>query len=160
MTGIYSFHKATIADCDRLAAWHAQPHVSAWWGAADPCDEVRLNDPRVARWIVSTNGHPFAYMQDYAVHGWEDHHFAALPQGTRGIDQFIGEPDMTGQGHGTGFIAARLRVLFDQGTPVVATDPHPENARAIAVYTKLGFRVFGPPQTTDWGLILPMRLNR
>lgn len=160
MTGTYSFHKASLADRDRLAAWHAQPHVRAWWGAAVPYDEDTLNDPRVARWIVSTNGRAFAYMQDYAVHGWENHHFAALPQGTRGIDQFIGEPDMTGQGHGTGFIATRLRILFEQGAPVVVTDPHPDNARAIAVYTKLGFKVFGPPQTTDWGLILPMRLDR
>ena len=94
------------------------------------------------------------------MHGWDDHHFAALPKGARGIDQYIGDPDMIGAGHGTGFIGARMQILFDAGAPVIATDPHPENARAIAVYRKLGFAPVGPPQETQWGLILPMVARR
>lgn len=39
---------------------------------------------------------------------------------------------------------------------MIATDPHPNNARSIAVYKKLGFKPFGLPQKTQWGLILPM----
>ena len=147
-------------DVDLLVEWQSRPHIRAWWDTADPYDAAKLSDPRVARWIVSTANRPFAFMQDYSVHGWVDHHFAELPQGARGIDQYIGEPDMIGLGHGTAFIAARMRVLFDAGAPVIATDPHPDNARAIAVYRKLGFAAYGPPRDTEWGLILPMKISR
>jgi aminoglycoside 6'-N-acetyltransferase len=156
----YSFRKATADDLPLLTAWQSNPHVRAWWDSDEPYDAADLADPRVARWIVSTAERPFAFMQDYTVHGWEDHHFAKLPSGSRGIDQYIGDPEMIGIGHGSAFIGARMRALFDVGVPVIATDPHPANERAIAVYKKLGFGPFGPPQETRWGLILPMLARR
>lgn len=143
-----------------LAAWQSNPHVREWWGSDEPYDEKELADPRVSRWIVSTNERPFAYMQDYTVHGWDNHHFAGLPMGSRGIDQYIGDAEMTGVGHGSAFIGARMQVLFDEGAPVIATDPHPDNARAIAVYRKVGFEPAGAPRMTEWGLILPMVARR
>lgn len=159
-TGQYDFRAATLDDLHLLKAWQSRPHVREWWDSEDPYNAEDIDDPRVARWIVSTNDQPFAYMQDYTVHGWENHHFARLPKGARGIDQYIGDPEMIGVGHGTAFIAARMRVLFDEGAPVIATDPHPDNQRAIAVYRKLGFEVSGPPRETEWGLILPMQVSR
>lgn len=152
----YSFRRVTLDDVDMLMGWRSTPHVREWWDLAEPYDEAELADPRVARWIVSNAGRPFAFMQDYTVHGWEDHHFAYLPEGARGIDQYIGDPEMVGLGHGSAFIGVRMRALFDEGAPVIATDPHPDNARAIAVYKKLGFEPSGPPQKTQWGLVLPM----
>lgn len=159
-TNRYSFRRATPDDLDLLMEWQSKPHVREWWGSHEPYDEEELVDPRVARWIVSSIGRPFAFMQDYTVHGWEDHHFAKLPKGSRGIDQYIGDPEMLGVGHGSAFIAARMQALFDEEAPVIATDPHPDNQRAIAVYKKLGFEPFGPPQETQWGLILPMMARR
>lgn len=152
----YDFRKVTMDDVDLITHWQAQPHVRRWWDASEPYCQDDINDPRVSRWIVSFEARPFAFMQDYTVHGWNEHHFANLVKGTRGIDQFIGDPDMIGIGHGSGFIAARMRDLFDAGAPMIATDPHPDNAHAIAVYAKLGFQPLGPPQDTRWGLILPM----
>ena len=110
--------------------------------------------------MVSLAGRPFAYMQDYTVHGWKDHPFFQLPNGSRAIDQFIGEPDMIGKGHGSAFIAERLKTLFEEGAPIVATDPHPENARAVAAYKKAGFVEFGAPLETRWGPLLPMKVCR
>ncbi|MBY4610034.1 acetyltransferase [Rhizobium sp. 9T] len=156
----YSFRRATLDDLPLLAAWQSTPHVRAWWDSDEPYDAEDLADPRVARWIVSTAERPFAFMQDYTVHGWEDHHFAKLPTESRGIDQYIGDPEMIGVGHGSAFIGARMRALFDAGVPVIATDPHPANERAIAVYRKLGFEPSGSPQETRWGLILPMLARR
>ncbi|AIC25991.1 GCN5-related N-acetyltransferase protein [Rhizobium etli bv. phaseoli str. IE4803] len=156
----YSFRRATLDDLPLLAAWQSNPHVRVWWDSDEPYDAEDLADPRVARWIVSTAGRPFAFMQDYTVHGWEDHHFAKLPTGSRGIDQYIGDPEMIGVGHGSAFIGARMGALFDAGVPVIATDPHPANEWAIAVYRKLGFKPSGSPQETRWGLILPMLARR
>ena len=67
---------------------------------------------------------------------------------------------MIEKGHGSAFIAERLTSLFEEGVPVVATDPHPDNARAIAAYTRAGFTQFGAPQVTRWGPILPMKVCR
>ncbi|WP_196257945.1 GNAT family N-acetyltransferase [Pelagibacterium limicola] len=152
----YSFRKVTLDDLPLLAAWQSNAHVCEWWGPSEPFDTAALADPRVARWIVSRDGRPFAFMQDYTVDGWGDHHFARLPEGSRGIDQYIGDPGMIGAGHGSAFIGARMRALFNEGAPVIGTDPHPANERAIAVYRKLGFEPSGPPRDTRWGLILPM----
>ena len=152
----YEFRKVTMNDLPTLLAWQAQPHVREWWDSDEPYDQEELSDPRVSRFIVSFDGRPFAFMQDYSVHGWAEHHFAHLPKGARGIDQYIGDPKMIGFGHGTAFIGARMNVLFGGGAPVVATDPHPDNDRAIAVYKKLGFETLGHPQQTQWGRILPM----
>jgi aminoglycoside 6'-N-acetyltransferase len=152
----YSFRKATLDDLVLLRRWQSHPHVSEWWGSDDAYDKDELADTKVSRWIVASNNRPFAFMQDYSVHGWPTHHFADLPFGARGIDQYIGEPEMIGLGHGAAFIGARMRVLFDQGAPVIATDPHPDNSQAIAVYRKLGFVPSGPAQKSQWGLILPM----
>jgi aminoglycoside 6'-N-acetyltransferase len=156
----YGFRRATMDDLHLLMEWQAHPHVREWWERDEPYDHEDLSDTRVSRWIVSIHERPFAFMQDYTVHGWENHHFAKLPRGSRGIDQYIGDPEMVGLGHGSAFIGARMQALFDEGAPVIATDPHPDNERAIAVYKKVGFEVSGPPQKTEWGLILPMLAKR
>lgn len=157
---VYHFRRATMDDLALLKAWQSQPHVLAWWDADAPYDEQDLADTRVAHWIVSHADRPIAFMQDYTVHGWDGHHFADLPKGSRGIDQYIGDPEMVGIGHGTAFIGTRMQALFDAGVPVIATDPHPENKRAIAAYEKLGFKRSGSPQETEWGLVLPMLARR
>jgi aminoglycoside 6'-N-acetyltransferase len=155
----YGFRPATLADLELLRRWQREPHVHAWWDDEDPYDEADVADPRVCRWIVSFGHQPIAYMQDYAVHGWGSHPFDNLPAGSRGIDQFIGPPDMIGKGHDRAFIRQRVQALFDQGVPVVATDPHPDNQRAIAAYERVGFRIAGPTRDTDWGRILPMEIR-
>lgn len=143
-----------------LMGWMRQPHVQRWWDRTEPYTREELADPRVNRFILEHVGRPFAFMQDYAVHGWDAHHFADLPQGSRGIDQLIGDPKMLGHGHGAAFIAQHMGHLFAQGAPVIAADPHPDNERAIAVYRKLGFAPDGPPRSTQWGQILPMIAKR
>ena len=152
----YSFRKVTRNDLAMLAEWQARPHVREWWESDEPYTEADLASPRTRRWIVEWQGQPFAFMQDYDPHGWATHHFGHLPEGSRGIDQFIGVEAMLGRGHGSGFIAQRMRALFAAGAPVIGTDPHPENARAIAVYRKVGFLPAGPVRDTEWGLVLPM----
>lgn len=154
----YRFRPVRARDHAMLVRWRSFEHVHCWWGDPDPAEDSA--DARVARWIVSLRDRPFAYLQDYDVHGWPDHPFRHLPPGARGIDLFIGPPEMLGRGHGTGFIRQRLAGLFREGAPAVCVDPHPDNARAIAVYERAGFRVVGPPRDTRWGRMLPMEAWR
>jgi len=76
---------------------------------------------------------------------------------TRGIDQFIGEGDMVGRGHGSAFIRAFTDTLLAAGTPRVITDPDPANARAIRAYEKAGFRKQHEVDTPDGRSLLMVR---
>ena len=67
--GVYSFRKAASADLALLKSWRSKPHVREWWGEYEPDGDVDLGDHRVLRCVVSTDGKPFAFMQDYNVHG-------------------------------------------------------------------------------------------
>ena len=156
---VYTFRKVTPEDLGLISTWRAAPHVARWWGNGSSYSEKDLSDSRVDRRIVCHAGRPFAFMQDYSVHGLSGHHFEWLPPGSRGIDQFVGEDEMLGSGHGTAFIGLRISALFGDGVPIIATDPHPDNAIAIAVYRKLGFEIAGKVQSSDWGDILPMTLR-
>ena len=153
----YRFRRFTRADLDLVARWRAMPHVIQWWGDPELEDEAgKADDPRIAMWIVEHDGRPFAFAQDYDVHGWEPHPFSHLPPGSRGIDHYIGEPDMLDRGHGTAFIRAHLRRLFDAGAPAVGTDPHPDNHRARRACEKAGFVATGGPVETRWGRAILM----
>jgi aminoglycoside 6'-N-acetyltransferase len=87
---------------------------------------------------VASDGRPFAYLQCYNLSDWNTG-FGPQPLGTRGLDQFIGEADMLGRGHGSAFIRAFTEQLLAKGTPRVVIDPDPSNARAIRAYEKAGF---------------------
>jgi aminoglycoside 6'-N-acetyltransferase len=102
-------------------------------------------------WIVEQRGRPFAYAQDYSPHDWTPHPFSHLPLGSRGIDQYIGEPDLIGHGHGSAFVREHCDQLFAAGAPVIGTDPHPDNGRAIGAYEKAGFKIMTAPVETRWG---------
>jgi aminoglycoside 6'-N-acetyltransferase len=138
----YTFRPASAKDLPRLRAWLQTPEVEHWWGdAAEQLVLLKedLDEPRMCMRIVSFEGRPFAYVQDYAVHDWPQLHFAHLPAGSRAIDAFVGEPDMIGRGHGSVFLRLVAEWLKAEGAPVVAIDPDVDNARARRAYEKAGF---------------------
>ena len=162
MTGFsYHFRPAVRADMELLRHWRAQEHVRKWWGWPDIEDfEQTLADPHVTQWIVELEQdgrrRPLAYAQDYSPADWDDHPFAHLPPGSRGIDQYIGDPELVGRGHGSAFVREHCARLFAEGAPAVGTDPNPDNARAIRAYEKAGFRIASEPIDTRWGRAILM----
>jgi aminoglycoside 6'-N-acetyltransferase len=156
----YQFHPMAAADLPMVRRWLAAPHVVQWWG--DPADQFELvrgdlAHPGMDQLIVATDGRPFGYLQCYDLMTWPDEAFGAQPQGTRAIDQFIGEPDMVDRGHGSAFIRTFVDGLLAAGTPRVLTDPDPANARAIRAYEKAGFRGDRVVSTRDGSALLMVR---
>ncbi|MEX3008609.1 GNAT family N-acetyltransferase [Hoeflea sp. TYP-13] len=138
----YTFSPVTEADFPTLTCWLQTPEVRRWWG--DPDHELSLikedlNDPRMANLIVVFDDRPFAYAQHYEIHSWPHEHLSHLPRGTRAIDTFIGEPDMIGVGHGSGYLHALANQLLKDGACGVVIDPDPQNVRARRAYEKAGF---------------------
>jgi aminoglycoside 6'-N-acetyltransferase len=125
-----------------LRNWLMTPEVVRWWG--NPAEqyailEEDLGNPLMVMRIVAFDAQPFAYLQDYAVDVWPQPHFADLPEGARGIDAFIGMPEMIGQGHGAAFLRQRAAQLIAAGASCVVIDPDAANLRARRAYAKAGF---------------------
>jgi aminoglycoside 6'-N-acetyltransferase len=139
----YVFQQMSAADLPMIRCWLAAPQVARWWG--DPDEQFALvsedlDHPSMDQFIVATDNRPFAYLQCYDPAAWPDPVFDAYREGTRGIDQFIGEPDMMDRGHGSALIRNFADELLKTGTPAVVTDPDPANLRAIRAYEKAGFQ--------------------
>ena len=137
----YTFRPMIAADLPLIRRWLALPHVREWWG--DPEEQYSLvsgdlDEPAMDQFIVSAAGSPFGYLQCYDLTAWNSG-FGPQPQGTRGIDLFIGEPDMIERGHGSSFIRRFVDGLLTSSAPRVVTDPDPANHRAIKAYEKAGF---------------------
>jgi aminoglycoside 6'-N-acetyltransferase len=157
MEKAYVIRPVVVEDLPLLGQWRGRPHVRRWWG--DPPlepEHEKLSDPRIAMWIGEWRGRPFAFIQDYDVHGWQDHHFGHLPEPSRGMDLYIGELDLIGFGHGVALIRQHVDQLFREGVLAIGIDPHPDSAAARRAYERAGFRVASGPIETRWNRALLM----
>jgi aminoglycoside 6'-N-acetyltransferase len=157
--GNYVFRPMTAADLPTIQRWLATPEVVRWWG--DPEEQYALvsgdlDHPDMDQFIVAIGEHPFGYIQSYPLSTWNQS-FGAQPPATRGIDQFIGEPDMIGRSHGSGFIRQFVEALLASGIPRVVTDPDPDNRRAVRAYARAGFQSDRVVDTPDGPALLMVR---
>ena len=158
----YVFRSVTVADLPLLAKWLGKPHVRRWWSEPEEAlasIEEHLRDLAVEPYIVTLDGSDFAFIQVADLDGEDDAALDGQPDGTCGIDQFIGVEALLGKGHGPAFMAQFCQSLFDRGKNRVLVDPHPDNAFAIRAYTKAGFQRLGET-TTNYGRALLMALDR
>ena len=157
--GEYVFRPMTAADLPLLRRWLETPEVVRWWG--DPDEQYTLvsgdlDHPDMDQFIVTLGEHPFGYIQCYPLSTWNPS-FGTQPPATRGIDQFIGVPDMIGRGHGSGFIREFVEALLASGIPRAVTDPDPDNHRAVRAYAKAGFQSDRVVDTPDGPALLMVR---
>ena len=115
-----------------------------------------LDEPAMDQFIVLAGDTPFGYIQCYQLTAWNTG-FGPQPEGTRGIDQFIGESGMIGRGHGSAFIRQFVDEQFRSGRPRMVTDPDPLNARALRAYEKAGFVRDRMVETPDGTALLMVR---
>ena len=155
----YAFRPMAPGDLAMVRRWLETPEVVRWWGQPDQQYELvsgDLDHPDMDQFIVSLDGRPFGYIQCYALSAWNVGLGPHPPQ-TRGIDQFIGVPDMIGRGHGSSFIRQFAEGLLKSGTPRVVTDPDPGNGRAVRAYEKAGFARDRMVDTPDGPALLMVR---
>lgn len=154
----YVFRHVEASDLPLLKGWLSEPHVRQWWGEPDRAlREIadHVDDSSIDVFVVHYGDRPVGYIQSWSPHAEENHPCQDQPVGTRGIDQFIGEPGLVNRGHGSAFIRTFVADLFEAGAPRVITDPNPRNARAIKAYENAGFH-FLDRRTTISGEALLM----
>ena len=159
MTRDYAFRAMSAVDLPLVRRWLETSEVARWWGQPDGQYALvsgDLDHPDMDQFIVSIDSRPFAYIQCYELSAWNQG-FGPQPSGTRGIDQFIGEPDMIGRGHGSHFIRQFVDQLLRSGLPRVVTDPDPVNGRAVRAYEKAGFVRDRMIETPDGPALLMVR---
>jgi aminoglycoside 6'-N-acetyltransferase len=155
----YAFRPMSAADLPLVRRWLAEPHVRQWWG--DPAEQYLLvsgdlDEPAMDQYIVAAHGEAFCYLQCYDLTAWNTG-FGPQPPGTRGIDLFIGEPAMTGRGHGSALIHRFAGDRLGQGAPRIVTDPDPANGRAVRAYENAGFERDRLVETPDGPALLMVR---
>jgi aminoglycoside 6'-N-acetyltransferase len=160
MASRYQFRPMSAADLPMVRRWLEAPHVAQWWH--DPDEQFALvsedlDHPAMDQFVVAAENRPFAYLQCYDPNAWPEGGLGMHPDGTRGIDQFIGEPDMVDRGHGSALIRSFVDNLLNTGTPRVITDPDPENIRAVRAYEKAGFQKARLVDTPDGRALLMVR---
>ena len=155
----YVFRPMSADDLSLVQPWLETPEVVRWWGRADEQYALvsgDLDHPDMDQFIVVLGERPFGYIQCYPLSTWNQG-FGSQPPATRGVDQFIGVPDMIGRGHGSGFIRQFVDGLLGQGIPRVVTDPDPDNIRAVRAYAKAGFHSERLVDTPDGPALLMVR---
>jgi len=153
----YAFRLMLAADLPMVRNWLAALHVAEWW--SNPEEQFALvrddlEHPAMQQFIVAIDDRPFCYLQCYDPNAWPDNGFGIQPDGTRGMDQFIGESDLIGCGHGSTLTRNFIERLVQSGTPRVVTDPNPANARAVRAYEKAGFEKVRLVDTPDGRALL------
>src|SRR6266702_5936949 len=155
----YAFRPMTTTDLPLVRRWLGEAHVREWWG--DPDEQLALvsgdlDEPAMDQFIVLAGMRPFGYLQCYSLTAWNTG-FGQQPEGTRGIDQFIGASDMIGRGHGSAFIRQFADARLHQGLPRIVTDPDARNLRAVRAYEKAGFVRDRMVETPDGAALLMVR---
>ncbi len=151
----------TADDLPMLHEWLNRAHVVEWWGSEAErlsFDEVRAkylprvtDGARVTPYIAMLDDRAIGYAQSYAAKDagggwWED----VTDPGVRGIDQFLANENLLGQGWGTKLVTSLVDLLFrDPLVTMIQTDPDPNNARAIRCYEKAGFQAERTVVTPD-----------
>jgi RimJ/RimL family protein N-acetyltransferase len=158
-----AFRLLEPADFPLLFEWLQRPHVKQWWDDGEnTLEKVELHygplsdEEDVERFILMWSPEdrqdlrPIGYFQWYL-----------LPDGTGGIDQYIGEPDLVNRGIGTEAIRRFLAMLVERHDPPrIIIDPDPQNARAIRCYEKVGFRHYETVTREDGTQAYMMEIRR
>jgi RimJ/RimL family protein N-acetyltransferase len=146
-------------DYERIVAWRNSPHVREWWdpddapltraALAEELDAQIRGDDTTTSCIIEIAGEPVGFVQFYP---WdaEDEYVSEIgvtvPQGSWGLDIFIGKPGLEGTGAGSRAVGLLSDHLFaERGATAVALITEVSNARAQASYRHAGMRVSGDP---------------
>ncbi len=136
----------THADIEILIAWRADRRVNEWYGGLEEATPEAIqadwdDEAWCERGIIEVDGRPVGFVQWYEADA-EALALYRLPIGPTycGIDIFLGEPSLFGQGIGTSVVRMLSnQLLDDHSADVVVIDPHQRNKRAIRSYEKAGF---------------------
>ena len=152
------FRPMTSDDFPLMLEWLSREHVRQWWDdGEDTPEKVARNygeeEEGLGRYILvlaeAGGEKPLGYFQHYLA-----------PDGSIGIDQFIGEEDYINRGIGTQAVRMFVELIRrEHAGASIILDPAPDNKRAIRCYEKAGFSYYETKEGAEGGLAYMMRLD-
>jgi aminoglycoside 6'-N-acetyltransferase len=139
------FRPMEASDLTVMRDWFARPHVREWW-EADAYDEMLVSlegrDPS-DRYFVVLGERAIGYIQSYLLSDYPDYaKVVEVGADVAGVDLFIAEGDLIGQGIGTELIRRFVTEIVFARPEVVAcvADPDVRNIASLRAFEKAGFR--------------------
>ncbi len=136
-----TFRPLKDSDAGLLLIWMSSPHVQPFWteDGSMPEDEVEnaldlIGSDEGAAFVIELNKRPVGYIQYYRC-GPDQ------PEGTLGVDLFIGDVSLTGEGLGPQILRQFGDDLLAKGAARLIIDPASSNDRAISACRKAGFEI-------------------
>lgn len=147
-----TFRRLDPTDLVLLHEWFQRPHVTQWW-----LDELETYDKVVDAYLPAIDGRapnelyfalldgrPIGFIQTYLLSDcpeWAE--LVVGGEGVAGVDLFIADADLTGQGIGTELLRrfAREIVFARPATTACVADPDARNAASLRAFEQAGFRV-------------------
>jgi RimJ/RimL family protein N-acetyltransferase len=149
----FEFRPMRHEDLRLLHEWLQRPHVARWWDGHETYEQVSAHygpsidgDEPTDHYIALLDGAPIGMVETYLI---SDHpEYAALVgvgEGVAGVDLFIAEETLTGQGLGTELLTRFVdEIVFARPETIACiAGPEAENAASIRVFEKAGFRAVG-----------------
>ncbi len=139
-----SLQPLIFPDLELLVSWFAQPHVKQWWRDNLSADQIRvkygtrIGSSEIVPMIIYAAEKPIGLIQYYwaTKEEWPDQ-----PEGTVGLDLFIGDPECVGKGYGPDALKLLIAQLLTlPRTKKIIIDVDPQNVRAQRAYEKAGFK--------------------
>lgn len=136
-----------------LFNWFQQDYIAQLW--VEPKEwqdfekswQEKIKQPGVFKFLAYIDQEPVAYIQYFRVSDWDRQHFPGvdLPEGSIGLDLFIGNPAYLGKGYGAKLLEDFISFVktIEPTCTTIIIDPAPDNIRAIKCYEKVGFKKVG-----------------
>ncbi len=141
--GEYGFKKAGQSDFSKIRHWLDAKHLSDWWTPSEEeLGAIQASEPGHAAYIVDHQGWAFAYLHltDPAYDPVLSEQLS-FPAGTVKLDQFVGDAQMIGFGHGVKFIKAFVAAARGiPGVKKLLVTPAKGNVFAARSFSQSGFR--------------------
>lgn len=147
-----TFKKFTLEDVPLYYEWAEKPHVKNVWfldgyqAKEYILDKIAGNGMEYP-FVILVDDKPVGHIQYWDIHARDqiekdkNDYFTGEPEGSYGIDIFIGEEDYLGKGYGTEALLLFTQLLFKHyGATKIVIDPDASNQYAIRSYEKAGFQ--------------------
>jgi aminoglycoside 6'-N-acetyltransferase len=143
------FRRAHRGDFVDLQRWLSTHHVSEWWGEPPDLAGVETeygpcldgSDPTLL-FVVTSGGRGVGMVQTYLLGDNPEYEAAVGVSDAAGIDLFIGEPDVLGQGLGAGTVRTFISEIGWNTYPRILrymAGPSTRNVRSRRTFESAGF---------------------
>jgi aminoglycoside 6'-N-acetyltransferase len=149
MTTALRFQRLTANDLPLLHEWLQREPVRAWWSRRESFDEVVDHYlPAIEGrkptdlYLIVLEERPVGFIQTYLLSDHPDSaELVGAGTGVAGVDLFIAEAELTGQGLGAEVLRSFTRqIVFARPTTIAwLADPDARNAVSLRAFEKAGF---------------------